>query len=273
MDFISWEKYILENLSTIAFSAILALLGLWLARIIRNQLIRVFAKSQKNQVLKLFLTNTVYTIVLVVAGIMVLGKLGVPTASLITILGTSSLAVGLAMKDFLANIAAGVILVFQRPFEIGDLVELSGILGTVETVDLFHTKIKTPNNEIVVIPNGKLIQENIVNKAHEGIRRLELTVLIAYRADLKKAKSIIHTIVNADMRVLSEPRAIIGVSNLADSGVELIVRVWARREDFIQLKFDCLEQIKLEFEQQGIEIPFPQLDVFIKNNQHTQPTQ
>lgn len=266
MDFTAWEQYVISNIVMIATSIVVAGLGFWLARLVRNQLLKTFSKSKKHQTIKLFITKTVYGLVLVVAGIMVLGRLGVPTASLITILGTSSLAIGLALKDFLSNIAAGVILVFQRPFEIGDLVEISGTLGTVQSIDLFHVKVKTPNFETVVIPNGKLIKEKIVNKAHQGIRRLEVKVLISYSANLLLAKRLLRNLCQQDDRVLTDPEPLVAVCDLANSGVELTIRAWVHKDDYNKVKFSLLEQIKLDFDEHQIEIPFPQLDILIKQN-------
>jgi len=265
MDIISWEKYIMTNMVTILSSLILALIGLIFARYLRTKLIKIFSKTKKNQAVKLFITNTIYMLVLVISGIMVLGKLGVPTASLITIVGTSSLAIGLAMKDFLSNIAAGMMLVFQRPFEIGDLVECSGTLGVVHNIDLFNVKIKTPSNEIVVIPNGKLAKEKITNKAFKGIRRLEITIAVSYESSIDNAKELLGSLLQKEQRALTEPAPIIGVSNLLDSGVELSMRVWVKRDDYIPLRYYLLENILVIFKENNISIPFNQLDISLKS--------
>lgn len=264
MDIVAWEKYLFANLTTIIGSVLVAVCALWLARFIRNKLLSLFSNSKRNQTLKLFLTNSAYTVILVIAGITILAKLGVPTASLITILGTSSLAIGLALKDSLSNIAAGVILVFQKPFEYGDLVEISGTLGVVEHIDLFNVKIKTSSNEIVVIPNGMLIQDKIINKAYNGKRRLEIITSIAYDADLKKAKALLYDMVSTDKRVLQDPAPWVVVSKLADSGVELSIRIWIKKDHYLDVQYDLLEKIKLTFDEQGIQIPYPQMEIFLK---------
>lgn len=261
MDVISWPQYLRTHVITISTALLLAILGFWLARVIRNHLLNYFSKSKRNQTLILFLINALYSLVLVVAAIMVLGRLGVPTASLITILGTSSLAIGLALKDFLANIAAGVILVFQRPFDVGDLVDISGTFGTVTAIDLFHVSIKTPSNELVIIPNGKLIKEKMINKAFHGTRRIECKVLIDYQADLNLAKSIIQSLCRDDKRIHQDPKPLVAVCDLADSGVMLTVRVWVYRSDYNPVLFSLLENIKLQFDAYDIKIPYPHFEL------------
>lgn len=258
------EKYYLNNLFNILGSLGLAILGLYCAQRLRSRLLKLFSKSQKNQTIKLFVTNSIYAAVLVVVGIIVLGKLGVPTASLVTLLGASSLAIGLALKDFLSNIAAGVILVFQKPFEIGDLVELSGTLGTVEQIDLFNVAIRTPSHEMITIPNGKLIKEKMINKAHLGRRRLELIIPVSYSSDLKKAKNLIYYLIRQEPYALSEPAPLVAVSNLTENGVMMLIQVWVKKDNFNPLKFSLLEEIKTSFEQNGIQIPFFQVDVNIQ---------
>ena len=143
--------------------------------------------------------------------------------------------------------------------------ECQGALGTVHSIDLFNTSIKTPNNEIVIIPNGKLIKEKIVNKAFGGIRRLELMVPISYDSSIEKAKNIIYDVIQNDHRGLLTPAPIVGVGNLGDSGIEITIKVWTHRSDYNNLKYNLLEAIKIEFDRNNINIPFNQLDIFVKN--------
>lgn len=245
-------------------SALMAGVGIWVARWGRQRLYSLFAKSKNNQALKLFLINAAYVAVLIIVGIAVLAHLGIPTAPLITILGTSSLAVGFALKDFLANAAAGIALVFQRPFDIGDTVELCGVLGTVESMNLFHVTLKTPSHESVMLANGKLIQEKVVNKAFEGVRRIEWQVTVAYSASLKEAKRLISEIIEKDKRVLKDPAFVVLVDQLGENGVKLVARAWVQQEDFMVVQTDILEQVKLSFEKHRIQIPCSQMDVLLK---------
>lgn len=260
-----WQDYLINHGTSILMSLLLAGLGFWLAKTIRQKLLKIFSKSARNQAVKMFLVNMVYGLVLVVSAIIVLAKLGVPTASLITILGTSSLAIGLAMKDFLANIAAGAIIVFQKPFELGDLVEVSGTLGTVEHIDLFSVRLKTPSHEAIIIPNGTLIKEKIINKAYQGKRRIEMIASVGYDTDLGQAKKIISDLIDQDQRVLSDPKPIVAVKELADSAVNLVAWMWVQSTDYIYVKFDLIEKMKIAFDTAGIKVPFPQREVWLKN--------
>jgi small conductance mechanosensitive channel len=184
-------------------------------------------------------------------------------------LGASSLAIGLALKDFLSNIAAGVILVFQKPFEYGDLVEISGTLGVVEYIDLFNVKIKTSSNEIVVIPNGMLIQGKIINKAYRGKRRLEIIASIAYDSDLIKAKTLLHDIVLQVDKILKDPAPSVVVSRLAESSVDLSIKMWLKKEHYLEVQGEVLEKIKLIFDKNDIQIPYPQMELSVKKRLHS----
>jgi small conductance mechanosensitive channel len=158
-------------------------------------------------------------------------------------------------------------LVFQRPFEIGDLVEISGKVGRVDKVDLFSVRIKTAANETVYIPNGKLITDKIINKAHKGKRRLEILIGIDYDSDLKKAKHTIYQIIEQHSRILSDPAPLVAVNNLGDSEVELTVRVWTQSKDYGSVRFDLLENIKTSFDDNGIIMPYPQMNVWLNKSE------
>ena len=259
-----WQMYLLENGVSIVISLGLAIIGFWLARYIRNKLIRRLSRKRHHQATKLFIVNLSYGLILVLSLIVVLGKLGIPTASLITLLGTSSLAVGLALKDFLSNVTAGAIIVFQRPFEIGDTIEISGTLGVVEKMDLFSVRLKTPHHEIVSIPNGIFVKDRVINKAYQGIRRLELNIGIAYEADINAAKKILTELVQSDKRVLTDPMPIVGISELAESSVNIVVYMWLPQAEFGKVKFELLEKIKTAFDTAKIKIPYPQREVWLK---------
>lgn len=243
------------------FSLSLAAMAGWALTQVRNKALFITANKKKKQAVITFCINLVFGFSLFILLIPVLHEFGVPTTSLVTILGTSTLAIGLALKDFLGNIAAGIMLILQRPFEIGDWVELSGKLGMVERIDLFSVKMKTAENEVVYFPNGKLITDKIINKTALGKRRLECLIDVSYDSDLKLAKQILLELVKADSRVLQEPAPLVAVHNLGNHGVELTVRVWVKSSDMLYVKFDLLEQVKLTFDEKGIIIPFPQMNV------------
>ncbi len=242
------------------------LVGLLISKFIRER-IRNYLKSHFNEpTAMLFLVNAAYAVLLSILGIIVLSQLGVPTASLITLLGASSIAIGLALKSSLSNIANGLLLIFLKPFRIGDVVELSGLVGTVEQIYLFTTRIKTPNNELVYIPNAKVMGDKIKNLTRKGTRRIDLTIGISYDANIKKAKTIIESLFQNQPLILKEPAPQVAVKELGTDAVNLYVRPWVKKNDFGIVTAELLESIKTEFDTNGIEIPYPQLDVHLDKN-------
>lgn len=199
--------------------------------------------------------------------ITVAGMVGVATTSFIAVLGAAGLAVGLAFQNTLSNFAGSVLLLVFRPFKVGDLIEVDGRLGIVKEIQIFCTQMVTLDNKRVIIPNGKLASETIINLSTEDIKRIDLTFGIGYDDDLKKAKSVLNTIIAADSRVLSEPAPQVAVSELADSSVNFVFRPWVKTEDYWDVYFQMVENVKLEFDKEGISIPYPQQDIHIKTNE------
>ncbi len=217
-------------------------------------------------------TLTKFTVSLTKIGLMtflilvILGALGIQTASFIAVLGAAGLAIGFALQGSLANFAAGVMLISFRPFRAGDYVEAGGIAGSVQSISIFHTEFKTPDNKKVVVPNGQITSGPITNySAHEN-RRLDLVFGIGYDDDIKKAKDILVRILNEDSRVLKDPAPTVAVSELADSSVNFVCRPWVKTSDYWGAYFDITEKVKLTFGQEGVSIPFPQRDVHLYQN-------
>jgi small conductance mechanosensitive channel len=192
-----------------------------------------------------------------------LGRLGVNTSSFVAVIAAAGLAIGFALQGSLANFAAGVMLIFFRPFKVGDYVEAGGVSGTVEEVQIFMTALKTPDNKAVVVPNSSITGGNIVNYSAKPIRRVDLVMGIGYGDDIKRAKQVLEQVVSEDDRVLDDPAPTIAVLELADSSVNFAVRPWVRTPDYWSVYFDLTERIKLEFDARGISIPFPQRDVHL----------
>jgi small conductance mechanosensitive channel len=190
-----------------------------------------------------------------------LGKLNVPTASFVAVIGAAGLAVGFAMQGSLGNFASGVMLILFRPFRVGDYVEAGGTSGSVEEIQVFATTLKTPDNKKIVVPNAAITAANIVNYSAKPVRRVDMVFGIGYGDDIAKAKQIISDILAKDDRVLRDPEPTIAVCELADSSVNLAVRPWVNTPDYWGVLFDVTEAVKLEFDKQGVSIPFPQQDV------------
>jgi small conductance mechanosensitive channel len=191
------------------------------------------------------------------------GQLGIKTTSFLAVLGAASLAIGLALKDSLANFSSGVMLILFRPFKVGDFVVVGGDSGTVERISIFSTILNTGDNQKKIIPNGAISNATITNVTANPTRRIEVVVGIGYQDDIRKAKQVLEEIVNADDRILKEPAPLVAVSELAASSVNLVVRPWVKTEQYWSVYFDLIEKIKLTFDERKISFPYPQQDVHL----------
>lgn len=245
-------------------SAILVLIiGLWVTRGLRNLSVRLLDRTKADSTLKKFVGNLVYIFLLAVVIVVTLGQLGVQTTSIIAVLGAAGLAIALALKDTLANFAAGVMILGFKQFKSGDYVEAGGTAGIVEEVKLFTTQLKTPDNKTVFVPNGNIVTNTITNYSMKEMRKIDMTIGIGYGDDIKKAKEVLIAILKEDERVLEEPPLQVVVKELGDSSVNFAVRPWVKTSDYWDLYFDLVETIKLRFDEEGISIPFPQRDVHL----------
>jgi len=253
--------------SIYAFNIIGALLifivGKWLARRIANLLAKLMEKGDVDATLVNFLTNLAYYTMVVLVVVAAVGRLGVNTASFLTIIGAAGLAVGLALKDSLSNFAAGVMLVLFRPFTIGDVVSTAGITAKVEKITIFNTLFCTPDNQLVIVPNNKIISDIITNINARDTRRIDLVVGISYADDMVKTKDILQRLAQEDSRVLTDPATTVAVAELADSSVNLVFRPWVKTADYWDVRFALTENIKNALDEAGISIPFPQQDVHL----------
>ena len=244
--------------------AILVLLiGWWVARMLTSLVRRMMTRANVDATLTAFVSNISYMALMALVVISALGQLGVATTSFAAILGASALAIGFALQGSLGNFAAGVMLILFRPFKAGDFVEAAGVAGIVEEVQVFATKIRTGDNKEITVPNGAITGGSIVNYSAKDTRRIDLVFGIGYGDDLAQAKRILHEIVAADERILKDPEPTIAVAELADSSVNFVCRPWVDSGDYWPVLFDLTERVKLEFDRQGISIPFPQTDVHV----------
>ena len=226
---------------------------------------RMMRKAKVDQMLTTFTGNILYTVLLVVVVIAALDQLGVQTTSLLAVFGAAGLAIGLALKDSLANFSSGVMLIIFRPFKVGDFIEAAGISGTVEEVRIFSTILRTGDNREIIIPNSHIHDGPIVNVSARTTRRIDLVFGIGYEDDLRKAKQLIEAVFAADDRILDNPAPAVAVAELADSSVNINARPWVKTADYWAVRSDLLENIKLSFDSNGISIPYPQQDVHMHN--------
>ena len=241
-------------------------IGLWVIKLLSKGFQRTMERAKVDESLKKFLLSLVGILLKVLLVISVVSMLGVQMTSFIAMLAAAGLAVGLALQGSLANFAGGVLLLLFKPFKVGDFIEAQGFMGTVHEIQVFNTILKTPDNKTIFIPNGNLSNGSVTNFSTEGKRRVQWTFGIGYSDDLKKAKDILNSLVKEDNRILGEPEPMIAVSELGDSSVNFVVRVWVNSADYWGVYFDMQEKTKLTFDAQGISIPFPQRDVHVYNH-------
>jgi small conductance mechanosensitive channel len=247
----------------VVYAILILIIGRWVARIAVGFLTRFMKRSEVDPTLALFTRNLAYYGLLVFVLLAALAELGIQTTAFIAVLGAAGLAVGLSLQSSLANFAAGLLMIIFRPFKVGHYIEAAGTSGTVEEIHIFSTILKTPDNTMVIVPNGKVINDNIKNYSSQDIRRVDLTVGISYDDDLKKARSALENMIAAEKRVLENPEHQIVVTELGESSVNLAVRMWTKAEDYWSLFFDMNERVKTRFDEEGIRIPYPQRDIHL----------
>lgn len=210
-------------------------------------------------------TSTVRIVLKVLVIVCLIGYLGIETASISAVIASIGVGISLAVQGTLSNFAGGIIIVIMRPFKIGDYISSNGVEGTVEEIKLFYTHIVTNDNKAVVIPNGALANNVIVNASAKDTRRVDLVMQVAYGSDVLQVKELIKKVCGENELVFKEPAPFVELSNMNESSLDFTVRVWCNRPDYWSVNFALIENIKKSFDENGIEVPFKQLDVHIKN--------
>jgi len=257
------QALILSYAVNIVAAIITIIIGMFIARIISNAVNRVLVARHIDATVADFLSALVRYGIIAFTIIAALGRVGVQTASVIAVLGAAGLAVGLALQGSLSNLAAGVLLVTFRPFKTGEFVDLGGVMGTVQNVQIFSTTMKSADGKIVVVPNGKIIAGNIINYSREPIRRNEFIIGVAYDADVDQVIALFREVVEADERVLQDMGIQIGLNELAASSLNFVVRCWSKSSDLQNVYWDLMKNFKRTLDANGIGIPYPQMDVHL----------
>ncbi|NLJ24952.1 MAG: mechanosensitive ion channel [Firmicutes bacterium] len=213
-----------------------------------------------------FLIPAIRLSMYIILTIVIASMLGIEMASVIALLASAGLAVGLALQGSLANLAGGVLIMALRPFKVGDFIEAAGYSGTIEQIQIFHTYLRTPDNRRVIIPNAQLSNSSAINYSTNPTRRLSLTFTTSYSDDIGRVKELLTRIVQSHPLVLADPRPQIVIGEHGPNGLVYFVRVWVDRTNYWSVNFDLLEKVKIEFDQAGIEIPFTQMDVHVRNS-------
>lgn len=252
----------------LAAGLLILIVGWWIAGRLASAMSGLLQKRDMDNSVRLFLKSLTSWVLKILVILSVLGTMGVQMTSFIALLGAVSLAIGMALSGTLQNVAGGVIILILKNFQEGDYIELLSYAGTVEEVNIFNTVLRTPDNVRVILPNGPVSTSSLKNYSSYNTRRMDLTFGIAYGASYDEAKKLLDELVQADERILQEPEPFYALRELADSSVNIMVRVWTSSSDFWPVQFEFPEKVYKKFNEVGMEIPFPQMDLHIhKDNE------
>jgi small conductance mechanosensitive channel len=263
------SSLILQLGQNIILAAAIFIVGRWAAEKVKQFLQARLTAREVDVAVVQFAGNLTYVLVIAFALVAALGQLGVQTASIVAALGAAGLAIGLSLQGSLSNFAAGILIILFKPCRVGDYVDAGGCSGTVSDINLLATTLLTPDNKTVIIPNSSIMGGAITNYSKMPTRRVDLVIGVSYDSDLKKVRQVLSDVVAADDRILPEPEVKIAVHTMADSSVNFVVRPWVNTADYWPVHFALTENIKNAFDEAGISIPFPQMDVHIQRTDET----
>ena len=227
---------------------------------------RILESKSADPTITRFLDNVMNVTLKTVLIIIILQYIGVNLTGLTTIVASAGVALSLALKGSLANLAGGVIILVARPFNVGDFIETTEHSGVVEKISIFYTYLVTFDNKQILIPNGILTDSSIVNYSSKEIRRVDITFSVSYEEDVIRVKNVLINILKNNELVLEEPEFFVGISMHGDSAINFIVKAWCKTEDYWTIYYDLLETVKIKFDEEGISIPYPQMDLHVKKN-------
>lgn len=253
----TWLPVVLQYGGQLTLAVLTLLIGWWLINILTGKVGSLMERRNVDRALHSFIGSMASIVLKVLLLVSVASMIGVETTSFIAVIGAAGLAIGLALQGSLANFAGGVLIMLFRPFRAGDWIEGQGVSGSVDSIHIFHTTLKTADNKVVIVPNGSLSNGNITNYSREPIRRADIDLGIDYSSDIKQARDVLLKIAE-DPRVLAEPAPVVFVTGLGDSAVNLSLRVWVATPDFWPVTFNFIELAKERLTEAGIGIPFPQ---------------
>ncbi|MGL4714293.1 MAG: mechanosensitive ion channel family protein [Shewanella sp.] len=246
------------------FAIIIFFVGKYFAGVAQKLIGKLLNSRKVDPTVVSFVSNLTWAVVFVFTVIATLGQMGVQTASLVAVIGAAGLAIGLALQGSLSNFASGVLMVLFRPCRVGDYIEAAGIAGTVDEITIFSTKLRTPDNKVIVAPNSSIMNGTITNYSAMDSRRIDLVIGVAYSADIALTKKVLTDILDNNQYVLKDPAYTVGLSELANSSINFVVRPWVKTADYWTARFQLLEQIKNALDAADIAIPFPQMDIHVK---------
>ncbi len=256
-------KEMVEFIVRLLIAIVFLFVGVKIAKIISKSIIKSRSMMRLNKTIRTFLGHVIAILLYILVSVVTIMILGLELSAFSAAIASAGLAIGLALQGGLSNIAGGVLVVAFKPFEVGDYVETSGVGGTVTDIGIFYTTLTTPDNRKVVIPNGTVSNAVVTNYSTHETRRIDFDFTISYTADIDVAKKVLYACAQADERILLDPAAKVMITSHNDSSIGIRLRVWVKSEDYWDVNFAIIEQVKRSFDQFGVEIPFPQLDVHI----------
>ena len=251
----------MEAGKSLLLAVVIFIVGRYAIKFINKFVARMLERRNVEPTVQSFLKSFVNITLIILLVIMVVGTLGVNTTSLAALLASAGLAVGMALSGNLQNLAGGIILLFLKPFKVGDFIEAQGVSGVVKAIQIFHTILTTTDNKELFVPNGALSSGNITNFSKNELRRVDFTISVEYGSEVDKVKRVTLELVQQDKRIVADPAPFIAVKELADSSVDFVLRVWTTAPEYWNVFFDMNERIYTEFNKQGIGFPFPQIQV------------
>lgn len=258
---------VVSALPVLAFAVTVFFLGIILSKVLLKITAKFVERSNIENTAGSFLISLIRVMLYILVAIIALSILNVPMTSIVTVIGTAGIAIGLALQNSLSNLAGGFIILFSKPFKSGDLIEIDNSLGTVDSIGILYTKIITPDNKSVFIPNGKITDAKIINYSETSTRRVDLVFDISYNDDFEKAKSIIRKVIESESLILREPEPLVRMYSHKESSLGICVQVWTENDNYWKVYYNLTENVKLEFDKNNIEIPYNQLDVHISEKQ------
>ncbi|WP_178862203.1 mechanosensitive ion channel family protein [Thiomicrorhabdus cannonii] len=254
----------------IALALLIFVVGRWVVKLVVKVLKKLLGRAKTmDEMLINFVSSIVNAVLMLFVIIASLDQLGVDTTSLVALIGAAGLAIGLALQGSMQNFAAGVMILVFKPFKAGDFVEAGGVTGVVETVNIFSSTLRTGDNKEIIVPNGAIYSGSITNYSARDTRRVDMVFGVSYEDDIRQVKAILEKLVAEDERILKDPAPVVALSELADSSVNFIVRPWVNSADYWDVYWSMNEKVKLAFDEAGISIPYPQMDVHLHKNDKT----
>lgn len=265
-EFLVWLIPILQDIGLKLLASVLLFIG---GRLIIKSAVKALrngkASKKMEPTVAHFLANFVNIVLYIILAVTVIAIMGVPMASVVAAIASAGVAIGLALQGSLSNFAGGIMILLFHPFHVGDFIEVDGLSGTVSDIDVFYTFIQTADNKSVTVPNGSITSNSVVNYSANGTRRIDLNIGVAYGSDIDRVKEILLEEGAKHELVLKAPEPFCRLSTQGDSALTFTLRVWGETANYWQVRFDVLEAVHKRLEREGIEIPFPQMDVHVKN--------